>query len=174
MEISNILKLSSIYYKLIFGQQKFWGKKGSGILFICSEDRTMLLAYRSDYVMDGNCWGIPGGAVEKGYSDIQSAKKQVKEELGGLPSNMKYIKQTLWTAPDGKFKYRTFICDIPLSSKNEWEIKLNPENTEYKWFDLDQPPPVKLHFGVPHVHNLLPKSNKIFTLSDKQLSIVNK
>ena len=174
MKINNILKLSLAYSKLIFSQQQFWGKKGSGILFICSEDRTMFLTHRSSMVMDGNCWGVPGGAVQRGYSDLESAKNEVEEELGELPSEMTYITQTSFISPGGNFQYTTFIFDIPLKSKENWNITLNWENTDAKWFELDKPPSVRLHFGVPHVYNLLPKENKVFTLSKEQLEEINK
>lgn len=177
MKFSNILKLSSIYSKLAFGGRKFWGNRASGILFICSEDGTWLLGHRSGEVMDGNCWGVPGGAVKEGYDDLASAELEVKQECGSLPKNKKYLAQTLYESkPKGKFEYRTFIFDISLQTKINWSgmdcenLVKNWENSEFKWFDLNKPPPVKLHFGIADIYNKLPKNNKIFTLSKEQLA----
>ena len=140
-----------------------WGTSGSGVLYICPEDGTMLLFKRSWGVKDPGTWGITGGAIKgtDGLYDAseiteehqpsekkawQSAKTETKEELGVIPSGQR-IGQTVFK--DGNWQYTTFIVAISSTEKKRVDesAKLNWENDECKWYPVAQLPS-PLHFGV--------------------------
>jgi 8-oxo-dGTP pyrophosphatase MutT (NUDIX family) len=159
-----IEKLANYFIK---ASRDFWGKQASGMIFLCPDDNTILLCKRSPNVQDPNTWGIPGGAVKELGNGFYSSEEEeikpdndllqstalieTKEELGTLP-NINIINSTDFKS--GSFLYRTYISTLSLEEKEEFtkKIILNWENTEFKWFDLNQLPS-NLHFGVSYVLN---------------------
>jgi 8-oxo-dGTP pyrophosphatase MutT (NUDIX family) len=123
--------------------------RGAGILFVCSEDNTALLALRSKHVLAPDTWGVPGGKVKKDETFFETgAVRETKEEFGSIPKDGTLIDSMI-SEGDG-WIYKTFIINIPLSSKDNWKIKLNYEHTEYKWFPMGELPD-NLH----HVINMI-------------------
>ena len=59
-----------------------WGLAGSGVLYYCPEDNTILLLLRSNEVEDPGIWGIPGGAVKgtEGYHSEETESPEFDEE----------------------------------------------------------------------------------------------
>lgn len=148
--------------------------RAAGIAFTCQEDNTMLLAFRSARVMQPLSWGFPGGAIEPDESEWEGAKREVEEELGGLPNNMKSLTATTFEDPAANFTYTTFIVNIPLLDKEKWSIILNWENTDSNWFNINSLPS-PLHFGVKSVFELLQQqSKKYFELPQKNAFLINK
>ena len=148
-----------------------WGKAGSGVMYFCPEDMSVLLLKRSPEVMDGNVWGIPGGAIkgtEGVYEDSElgkdefdedmlrdSAHKEVEEEMGHLPESEETGSVTI---PFGNFKYTTFFRSVRPEQKDAIlkANRLNWESTDAKWFHLNGLPKdihpgvsaaIKRHFG---------------------------
>jgi len=145
---------------LILSPKTYWGTKASGIMFICLEDETILLLKRSNYVEQPNTWGITGGAVNEGFFKtnhkeqdpsnsifLESARRETQEELGNVPETNLLIH--ISTYKDKDFTYKTFIYGLGLKEKNSFDIKLNHEHSEYKWFKFDELPK-NLHFGVKY------------------------
>jgi len=141
-------------------QKRYWGKKASGMLFLCREDGTLLLLKRSRNVEDPGTWGVPGGAIGEGFSHIEhgekdpenktfleSALKETQEELGTIPRVGTLLGTTNFR--DGDFTYRTYIYDIPLQEKERFskQIVLNWENDYWTWFKFEDLP-TNLHKGV--------------------------
>lgn len=136
----------------------YWGQAAAGILFTCEDQ--ILLALRSELVSKPNLWGIPGGSVSgEGYFDSENtralnldqetvwkgAQKEVIEELGSMPRD--YIVTDILLFKDGSFTYTTFLVDIDPKIRKSWELRLNWENKEARWFQLDKLPP-NLHPGL--------------------------
>jgi 8-oxo-dGTP pyrophosphatase MutT (NUDIX family) len=154
---SFLLKCASLYSEAAI----YWGRKASGLLIFCRDDGTILLLKRSQRVENPGTWGIPGGAVGGGFhgSDehdekdpendvfIGSAFKETEEELGVVPKDTKYFGETAFR--DGNFTYKTFVYGVPLKEKKRISnsIQLNWENTEWKWFKLNELP-ANLHTGI--------------------------
>jgi len=152
---------------------QYWGKKASGILFVCAEDNTMLLLKRSRSVEQPGTWGIAGGAIGEGFHAnihgekdppdkvfLGSAQREAEEELGSLPWVEKLVDTTMFT--DGSFSYKTYVFNITLKEKLRWTptIKLNWENDEAKWFTANNMPG-NLHFGLKYSLNQLSKAQPI-------------
>ena len=144
--------------------QTFWGKAGSGMLYVCLEDQTALLLHRSPDVEQGGTWGIPGGAVagtEGHHSNAgeavevpvdqsrASAEKETREELGMSVTSVKELGTT--TYQSGSFRYLTYIVAVTPQEKERinQSVRLNWENDDFNWFPLASLPQ-PLHFGVEH------------------------
>ncbi len=143
-----------------FFNSEYWGTKASGIMFISPEDETILLLKRSKFSQEPNTWGIPGGAINEGFYKnnhkqndpedkifLESAKREVIEELGSFPNTNLLVAITDYKDKD--FTYKTFVYAIDLEIKENFNIVLNKEHTDYKWFKFTELPK-KLHFGVKY------------------------
>lgn len=99
------------------------GIAASGTLFICSEDKKILLFQRSFLGDFGGTWASVGGAI--GENRVPIYKTQ--------------------------FIFRTYIIDIPLSIKRLWNAKnlprINYEHLTYHWFDINEILPQLDDFG---------------------------
>jgi len=168
VENSVLLDCASLFLKLA---KQYWGKKASGLLFVCTEDQTVLLLKRSYEVEQPGTWGIAGGAIGEGFYEttdfeqdppnkvfLESAQREAAEELGTLPNTKSLLGITEFT--DGSFTYKTFVYDMSLFEKNRWTpaITLNWENDEDKWFPIDSLPG-NLHFGLVHTVKELAEKN---------------
>lgn len=139
-----------------------WGRAGSGTLFYCPDDQTVLLLKRSALVEDPGLWGIPGGAVKgsEGFMDDEdredvsygeeelqnSAQAETEEEMGCSPEGAPTGSVTL---SFGNFRYTTFRIDVNSEQKQNINssISLNWESDEYQWFPLNRLP-ASIHPGV--------------------------
>lgn len=137
MDIKKIISLSEQFSKK--AQKNF----GAGILFLCPKDKTILLLQRSEKISNPGHWGLPGGHAEDNESPSETAIRETKEELGFFPINVKItniIKNKSY-----------YILIIKLSLKEKYilssKIKLNYENSKYKWFKINNLPK-NLHFPI--------------------------
>ena len=140
-----------------------WGKAGSGVLYYCQEDKTVLLLKRSQEVEDPEVWGIPGGAIkgtEGMYDDEElnikefnendvrsSANAETEEELGHIPEHIEELGKV--TTMSGNFAYTTFIMAVTQEQKQaiSKNAQLNWESSELGWFPMSNLPK-KTHPGV--------------------------
>lgn len=144
--------------------EECWGAAGSGILYVCLQDQTMLLVKRSMEVMDPGTWGIPGGALKgtEGYFDADdvehehddceargSAETEVSEELGVLPRATQKVGETVFHK--GNFRFTTYVLAMDFQEKNriQSQVVLNWENDDWGWFPIASPP-TPLHPGVQY------------------------
>ena len=145
--------------------QKYWGRAGAGMLFVCKEDSTLLLLHRANWVAQGGTWGVPGGSVtedqwftlpiQKPLSDddpafLSGAQREVWEECGNLPPNFSaknIYDQTLFE--DQGFKYKTFVYNISRNDKEKWELASHDgETQDFKWVPIAEINQFPLHFGI--------------------------
>ena len=180
MQIQKIIKCVDLFYNKAYNKAEnniYWGKSGSGILYVCFEDKTILLLKRSSLVEQPGTWSVPGGAIGEGFyftnhgekiSDtiifLKSAEKEAEEELGTLPNVDAFLGITDFK--DGDFVYKTFIYNLTLKEKKGWSntISLNWENDDAKWFHIEDLPS-NLHFGLQYMLNQ--KSDKIFPVAEE-------
>lgn len=114
---------------------KYWGSKGAGIFF--TDGKKVLLLKRSEKGDGHNTWGLPGGKVEEGETDIDAAMREAEEECGKVKGQrFADLKET-----DNKHYWTTFFFKI----EKPFSCKLSDEHTDYKWFKLDELDSVKLH-----------------------------
>jgi 8-oxo-dGTP pyrophosphatase MutT (NUDIX family) len=124
---------------------------GAGIAFTCCEDGTVLMVRRSQHVDAPGTWAFPGGMVEPGENALMAASREVEEELGLGPTEMRLRGDVVTRGPDG-FLFKTFVVDITLAEKTWWSprIRLNWESDAVVWFVLGVPVP-QAHPGAAEV-----------------------
>ncbi|OOM67800.1 NUDIX domain-containing protein [Clostridium sp. BL-8] len=107
---------------------------------IIHKNRKILLQRRAD---NGN-WAIHGGILELGETVEETVKRELNEEIGINPTELKLYKifsgEDMHTVyPNGDEVY--FINVIFLCEGYEGELKQdNEEVIELKWFDVDNLP----------------------------------
>lgn len=152
--------------------KKYWGKAGSGVLFWCEDDDSILLLRRSTKSDQPLTYGIPGGAIGQGGfhklpitddkpdDDVfwESAEREIREECGVLPSNFQSSLVYKSTQFENRgFIYKTFFYKIPLQDKEKWRIVLDKEHVDYTWASRLHVDALPLHSGVSMVlKHLLP------------------
>jgi ribosomal protein S18 acetylase RimI-like enzyme/8-oxo-dGTP pyrophosphatase MutT (NUDIX family) len=123
---------------------EYWAgenNSASGILPLCPNTGRIGLALRSEEVDEPGTYGTVGGAVIKGMSPEESAKKELKEETG-YSGGIKLIPAYVFKDKD--FKYFNFLGIVPK------EFSLRPgsgssagldhadETDHLKWVDWEE------------------------------------
>jgi len=120
-------------------------KSGAGILFICSDDNSVLLVQRSQMVSEPGTWGLPGGGSEGNETPVETSIREVREELGSMPHRFNVVNKMIKNDDVGI--YYIFILNISLKEKEIWNIKLNFESDRYHWFKTGHLPS-NLHSAI--------------------------
>lgn len=96
-----------------------------------------LLLKRSPEQYYPNLWQMVTGKIKENETAYQSALREIKEETGLTP-------EKFWVAPTVNSFYspdKDYICLLPVFAarvKDECEIKLSKEHTEYKWVNPEE------------------------------------
>ncbi len=100
-------------------------------------DDQFLFLKRVPKVSEGECWGIPGGKLEKNETHHAGAVREVHEETGLLfpPENVRHIQTVFIRYPHIDFTYHMF--ETHLDSMPSILIDPN-EHTEFKWMTLKE------------------------------------
>jgi 8-oxo-dGTP pyrophosphatase MutT (NUDIX family) len=152
MVILGLLSIGAAKYSS--GSFQRWGRLGSGMLFICPQDNTVLLFKRSQGVLEPGTWGTAGGRVDDPETETawESALKEVWEETGGDIPNGMLMGSIKYVEPN--FEYINYVYAIAKETKDNWEIMLNWENDDYRWIRLDDLKNIEeypLHFGIQYL-----------------------
>ena len=71
---------------------KHWGKHGAaGIVLIDPETTSVLMQLRAEWTHGGRVWGIPGGARDSHENAVESALREMHEELSIHPDSVTVI-----------------------------------------------------------------------------------
>lgn len=89
------------------------------------------------FIINPGCWAFIAGKREHGEKYLQTALRELKEETGLMPSELKLILKKKITFLDHRRKTRWDNQFFIFSSKTK-RIDLNIENTDYKWFSLNE------------------------------------
>lgn len=125
-----------------------WGRHGAAGLLIRHIDSfgqvRYLLTHRSPEVHQGDCYGIPGGAIDSHESPVEGANREAEEEIGGLPMLVNY--HVVHENDHGDWKYTTVMADaivkaIPFLRDDNWETE------SVDWFTPEEIDELNLHPG---------------------------
>jgi 8-oxo-dGTP pyrophosphatase MutT (NUDIX family) len=121
--------------------------------FIKDNDKFLLLKRSNTVKTMKGLWAGVSGIIEKDEEPLRRAKIEIFEELGITEDKIKILKSA------SKMK-----VDSPQYENHEWEIfpflfevknpiiKLNWENSEYKWITFDD---IKNYETVPSIEKVL-------------------
>jgi 8-oxo-dGTP pyrophosphatase MutT (NUDIX family) len=114
----------------------------SGALFYSTVTKRILLLQKSNGKHRGT-WSLVGGTVGKDENAWQSLLREIKEEIGDLPTIIKSIPLETFVSNDKIFHFHTFLCVV----KNEFIPNLSEEHCGYSWTSIDLSPR-PLHQGL--------------------------
>ena len=85
-------------------------------------------------------WGFPKGHVEEGETELEAAKRELKEETG-LSANVLFgfkmeISFFYKNKKEGKLSHKRVIYFVGIT--NETEVKLSYEHDAYKWVNYEE------------------------------------
>lgn len=112
----------------------------AGVFFMCTATRRIMLAHRSEWVETPFHWSGFGGAIGHGETPEQAVRREIVEESGyhGV-----YDLVPVYRFSSPTFTYQNYVAFV----EHEFAAKLQWENTDAEWFDLnDLPSP--LHPGM--------------------------
>ena len=118
-------------------------KKNAVAVIVDNDNKILLLKRSSDpKLWQPSKWGLVGGVIEKGETPQQAVEREIKEETN-LDIN-KFTKSfSIQRNPDSI--EHIFACRY---EGDPTDIKLNEENTNYGWYDVDE---MKFLDIVPHL-----------------------
>ena len=102
----------------------------SGALFYCLKTKRFLLLHRTQS-KQRNVWGLVGGTNGKNESPWPALEREIKEEIGTLPSIIKTIPLETFVSVDSKFHFHTYLCVV----KEEFLPKLKTNSKINKFLN---------------------------------------
>ena len=124
-----------------------WGRNGAAglLLTVASSDGPLfLLQHRSPEVHEGDCWGVPGGALDWDETPQEGALREAQEEMGEFPAPTG--RGRVYALDHGGWAYSTVVLEVPHTFAvyaTNWET--GPEG--YRWVTLEELETLKLHSG---------------------------
>ncbi|HLC78544.1 MAG TPA: NUDIX domain-containing protein [Candidatus Nanoarchaeia archaeon] len=96
------------------------------VALLVIKNKSLLAVYKPDI----RFYITPGGKIDKHESDKECAKREIYEELGCTPFNLKYFKTFKGINIDGrKIVLKCYFCKL------KGKIKMNREVTEHVWIN---------------------------------------
>ena len=107
--------------------------------FLTNSDKILLLKRSQKVKSMKNLWAGISGILEGNEQPLERAKIEVYEEVGIKESNIELIKEgKIILIESPQYENHQWEVYPFLFSCNNIEIKLNWENSESKWIDVDK------------------------------------
>ncbi len=121
--------------------------------FITSNEKFLLLKRSEKVKSMKDLWAGISGIIEKNEEPLQRAKIEIFEELGIKKDQMKLLKTAeRMRVVSPQYKNHEWEIFPFLFEVNNPEIKLNWENSEYKWISADE---LNNYKTVPNLEKVL-------------------
>ena len=117
--------------------------RAGGCIFISIKTKRIMLGLRSSSVSNPHIWSFVGGKIEDGETILQGVSRELREEIGFIPTYQSVLPIDIFRSTDGKFTYHSFAVIVG----KEFMPRLNHENSGYGWFKVDGLPK-PLHSGA--------------------------
>lgn len=121
--------------------------------FITSNEKFLLLKRSEKVKSMKSLWAGISGIIEKNEEPLQRAKIEIFEELGIKEDQIKLLKTAeRMRVVSPQYKNHEWEIFPFLFEANNPEIKLNWENSEYKWISADE---LNNYKTVPNLEKVL-------------------
>ena len=100
-----------------------------GAFIIDNKKRLLIVKKSLREQIDPGMWVVPGGKIHPDEHVIDALKREVKEEVGLLIKNYKWIGEDVFKVDDKYFHAAHFICRVKSTKK----ITLEKNLLEYRW-----------------------------------------
>ncbi len=121
--------------------------------FITSNEKFLLLKRSEKVKSMKGLWAGISGIIEKNEEPLQRAKIEIFEELGIKEDQVKLLKTAeRMRVVSPQYKNHEWEIFPFLFEANNTEIKLNWENSEYKWISADE---LNNYKTVPNLEKVL-------------------
>jgi len=121
--------------------------------FLTSENEFLILRRSGEVKSMKKLWAGVSGIIEKGEEPLARAKIEIKEEVGLEDNQIKLLKSAsqmkILSPQYNNHMWQVFPFLFETNSK---EIKLNWENSEYKWITIEE---IKNYETVPDLEKVL-------------------
>jgi 8-oxo-dGTP diphosphatase len=122
---------------------RHWGLYGAaGVVLLDPESRSILMQLRAEWTHGGRVWGIPGGARDSHETPIESALREMSEELSIPPNSVEVVHDNMWADHDD-WSYHTVIA---ITTK-DIEFQVNEEAELAEWIEFAKVSELDLHPG---------------------------
>jgi 8-oxo-dGTP diphosphatase len=122
---------------------RHWGLHGAaGVVLLDPASRSILMQLRAEWTHGGRVWGIPGGAKDSHETAIESALREMHEELSIHPDSVEVVHDNMW-ADHSDWSYHTVIA---FASK-EINFQVNEEAERAAWIEFAEVAGLELHPG---------------------------
>ncbi len=121
--------------------------------FLKDDDKFLLLKRSNTVKTMKGLWAGVSGIIENDENPLRRAKIEIFEELGITENKIKFLKSASEMKVNSP-QYENHECEIfpfLFEVKNP-TIKLNWENSEYKWITIDE---IKDYETVPSIEKVL-------------------
>lgn len=109
-------------------------KQAVGMLIICRSTNRVFLLQRSPSAGHSHLWALLSGGLEPGEDSLKALAREVKEEISINPSIIDYHLVKKEITPRNDFYYYIGFTN------SEFTPKLDFENEDWGWFDVDNLP----------------------------------
>jgi 8-oxo-dGTP pyrophosphatase MutT (NUDIX family) len=138
---------------------RHWGLAGAAGLLVHrrgDDGCELLLQHRAEWSHHGGTWGTPGGALHLGECAQEGALREVREELGLVPSDLVLGEPSV--DDHGGWSYTTVLAQ-PSRAIEISDLQLDGESDGVAWVPLAGLAEVALHPGfeaaLPRLRPLL-------------------
>lgn len=114
----------------------------SGALFFARNTKKILLLQKARGKHQGT-WSLVGGTKEQLETPWEGLQREIREEIGFVPSIIKTIPLETFVSNDNVFYFHSYLCVI----EKEFIPILSSEHNGYAWSTIDHAPR-PLHQGL--------------------------
>lgn len=108
-------------------------KTGAKAFVIYNKKLLLILRDNKPDIPSPNKWSLPGGAIEKNETILETIKRELQEEINIIPKNIIYLGEQNYKDGSKVFRYSAKL------TKNEFQnIKLGDEGQKLEFFSLDE------------------------------------